>query len=131
MNDYGKLIITLDDNLKICRAENEKLRAEIERLKEFHREDMRVTNESASFHMQECAMLRARIEVLAIADSIDKDSLLENEKIHEYWQRHGIKGHHSIFEWLDWLVKEKNDKDRKAACGGDSVRMAKARAAKE
>lgn len=40
------------------RAELEK---EVERLKQFHVEDMRVTNESADFHMKECATLRAQL----------------------------------------------------------------------
>lgn len=41
--------------------------AEIERLQDFHREDMRVTNASADFHIKECARLRKQNERLMSA----------------------------------------------------------------
>jgi len=41
-----------------------KLESEIQRLKSFHATDMRVTNESADFHMKECERLRQRVNEL-------------------------------------------------------------------
>lgn len=49
------------------------LEAEIQRLHAFHKEDMRVTNESAHFHMLECNRLRARVAEL---EEVLRESLL-------------------------------------------------------
>lgn len=52
-----------------------RLRAEVERLKRFYAEDMRVTNESASFHVKECSSLRQQLTAAQLANGVLREAL--------------------------------------------------------
>jgi seryl-tRNA synthetase len=54
----------INGHLKCCYQDIKDLQKEIIRLQEFHKEDMRVTNKSADFHIKECAKLRDEINKL-------------------------------------------------------------------
>jgi hypothetical protein len=58
---YADFARTLERENVTLTQQRDELKAEVERLKQFHKEDMRVTNESSDFHIKRCHALEKTI----------------------------------------------------------------------
>lgn len=52
--------------------------------------------------------LRRQVEKL---EQVNTDTERDHDNIYKFWDAHKVPGHHSIFEWLEWLVAQQKDRD--------------------